>query len=1017
MGPHPRVGRNSSSSSLVVTSTPTTTLLRHEMGCLLLPSSSSPLMGTGKLSNTGQELVKLLKRVGFEVEIYDSQWNNKFLVAVIFLGKPMLRKYATELGLPIRANSRALREIIIGYSRSDRESTNNVMFQDEGFPDKSLERVFLPYDERLDSDFHLYNKGSDVPGGVGALVECNRQVVAENVLESHLNMSLLKGGGVVIDCFPPHDEKKQIKLWYYYTNTSLWHVNPFVEMHTTPQILALRDYVGKDTALYAVFGQSLAYVHLPILVAGVVLDLFSPRPDDGSWLTLGRAMCGLLMPLLGLLSLRLWERKESQIASDWGCHSPAALALSLPLSHSPFIRSHTSGAETIVDSFDLPPASTLPLLAAERTWWTDKVLLSFLGTQECREGQDLTQDVLWPVPLKGTLILPSLLRSRLLLVRALFTTLAVLVASLTLQLPVLYTVRVVVSSLTRGMVDTEVLTFLMPLLAVAVLYMAISTPAMALLRAVTVRETWRTHREYSRTLLARELGFKLCVWAGPALWALFQQYTEGSCKSHNGSCASAAGATATTMLVLHSLVEVALLFALPALRVRKRLDALKLNEHHAKSIRMPLSGGIRGADDCWGEDQGQGHTPIGLEEMGRGYGGRSDRTPRSKGAPSENSSRELAAAAEREFLTLSSAFRPDRDVDDLSHLSATYQQLVGALVRWTIAWSFFGVAPWTLFIATLHSSLDVFLVAYQLVFNHRRSFSPATQLLAINPDAQRLLRALCVASALASAAIFTVYRDGTHGASELVSELTPFSSSSSSSSSFQEMHTGAVVFFLYSWVLVLVLYGLEVLLPPVPDTVILSSLRNEHIWRDLQSKLFFQAKGGPHHQGPGVPSRASTQSGAGAGAGAGDEKSRYRGFNLQSMSSTTPGGSYSEMVSLARHEDDFGRPIRGNTPGSRSLDPRITEALLADRAGELEQEQNLYRQAPGEARQSPGKSQNRPRTHSGDGEEEDVEAGGASPSSLSSQSMNSASRSAGWRKRATSATVYEELQESDSDEA
>ena len=39
---------------------------------------------------------------------------------------------------------------------------------------------------------------------------------------------------------PPHDEKKQIKLWYYYTNTSLWHVNPFVEMHTTPQILALR---------------------------------------------------------------------------------------------------------------------------------------------------------------------------------------------------------------------------------------------------------------------------------------------------------------------------------------------------------------------------------------------------------------------------------------------------------------------------------------------------------------------------------------------------------------------------------------------------------------------------------------------------------------------------------------------------------------------------------------------------------------------------------------------------------
>ena len=1010
------MGGPTGTTSLMIA--PTTPLLRHEVGCVLLPTSSpSSVVGSGRLSKTAKEVVKLLKKAGFEVEVYDSQYKHKFLVAVIFLSKSMLRKLATELGLPIIANKRALREIIIGFQRTDRESSSDhVIFHDDGFYDNSLERVFLPYDERLDSDFHLYNKGG-VPGGVGALVECNRQVVAENVLEVHLNMSLLKGGGVVIDCFPPHDEKKQIKLWYYYTN-SLWFFSPLVDLHATSQIRALRDYVGKGTALFVVFGQCIAYVHLPILVTGIILHLFSPRSEDGSWLTLGNSIFGLIMPMLGVVSLRVWERKESQIACEWGCHSPAALALSLPLSHSPFIRTHNSGADTIVDAFDLPPASTLPLLAAERSWWTEKVLLSFSGTTACSEGQDVTHDVLWPVPLKNTLILPPAIRSRLLLVRAFLTTLIVLAVPQITLAPLLYMLRLVVSGLAHNMVDAETMTFLLPLLVHAGVYMALSAPAMRLIHEVTRREEWRTHRQLSRRLLERELGFKLSVWAGPPVWALLQQYTEGGCRTHQGSCAAAAGATATTVLVLHSIVEIVLLFVLPALRVRKRADILRLNERQAKDIRMPSPGAV--PDDTWdgGKRQGQRRSQSkhwrNFTEDGNDSDG--DKIPPSSRIHNP-SGKEVAAAAEDEFLTLSSAFRADRDMDDLSHLSACYPQLMGTLVRWTMTWTFFGLAPWTLAITTLHSTLDLFLVAYQHVFNHRRSFAPATQLLAINPDAMRAARVLAVAATLASAALFTVYVDGEHGASALVLAVTP---SSSTASSLAVTHSGVVAFFLFSWLLAALLLAMEAWLPPVPDNVIIASLRNEHIWRDLQSKLFFQAKGGGLFPGPGIREPPLAGAGAGAEAGTMEQNERHRDFKLQSLSSSysTPRGSYPHRgrVSLARREDDFGRPLRDSSHAIL-VDPRIAEALLADRADELQQEKELYRSSVGEGVQSPETSQGQSQGQGLSVGGSDVENGGESPSSQGSHSTKSAgfSMSLG-RKRTTSATVYEELQESDSDE-
>lgn len=950
----------------------------YEVGILLLPSSErTALVGSGKLSRTGNEVVKLLRASGFRVVVQDSQYKNKFLVALLYLNKSAFKRYATELGLPIRANGRALTELLIGY-RSDRDPGSEHQFLDESM--SNFLGVYLPYDENLDSRYGLYSKG-EVPGGVGALMECNRQIIAADVLENHLNMGMLRGGGVVIDCFPLHNEKKQIKLWYYYSTMSHWFASPFTDMHNTAQIRALKDYVGKSVALFVIFGQHLAYLHLPLLVSGIIYALFS----DNSGLTTGRSILGLSAPLLGMMSLRLWERKEAQIASDWGCHSPAALALSLPVSHSPFIREHTSGVDTVVDLYDLPPASTLPLKASGRSWWTDRVSPTFLTSEtSASDSTDLTNELLWPVSLKHTLVMPTSWRAYLLPLRSILTTVTIVIITLALQLPVLIVVREVVSSLTRGMVNTDGLTFFMPLLVLASASTAISGMAGTLLHSVTLSEGWRTYRQSARAHLTRELLFKVAVWAGPVIWSLLQKYIEGSCKSHDHSCASAAGATATTMLLLHSTSEIILHFALPALRIRTRedtlkLQALKLGEHGGHSVLNTSSSA--GVDHSLHPDRDPWGGGAMAEELEAGRRG---------GGPINNAKEAAtAAAAEREFLTLSSAFLPDRDLDGMSHLSATYPQLLGMVVRWTITWTFFGLAPWTLFITSMHSLLDVFLVAYQNVFNHRRSFCPPTQLLAINPEALRVMRVLAGVAALAAASIFLLYNDGDHGYGMIVLLFTP-SSSSSSSRMLPFAHTGTVIYFLYSWLVVLLLIIIDVTLPVASDKVILSSLRNEHLWRGVQSRLFFQAEG--VKAGPTVyPAHPGSFRGH-AGADGGDRQLRPD-FRLRTL--TTPQGT----PIVARREDDFGRPIRGGTPGTLGSRSGVAEALVAKRAGEVERECGGDYEIGGEEDQ---------------GAEE--EAGQVSPSSMDTEASfgKQAGKLAEWRK---SSTVYEELHESDSDEA
>ena len=102
---------------------------------------------------------------------------------------------------------------------------------------------------------------------------------------------------------------------------------------------------------------------------------------------------------------------------------------------------------------------------------------------------------------------------------------------------------------------------------------------------------------------------------------------------------------------------------------------------------------------------------------------------------------------------------------------------------------------------------------------------------------------------------------------------------------------------------------------------------------------------------------------------------------------------------MARREDDFGRPIRGGTPGTLGSRSGVAEALVAKRAGEVERECGGDYEIGGEEDQ---------------GAEE--EAGQVSPSSMDTEASfgKQAGKLAEWRK---SSTVYEELHESDSDEA
>ena len=186
-----------------------------------------------------------------------------------------------------------------------------------------------------------------------------------------------------------------------------------------------------------------------------------------------------------------------------------------------------------------------------------------------------------------------------------------------------------------------------------------------------------------------------------------------------------------------------------------------------------------------------------------------------------------ASAAENAFLVLDRPARPDRDLDDYSRDSSHHDLLVSTTVRYALVWGLFGLAPWTMAVTALQSCIEVFTLAYHTIFHRRRSLEPATQLLGMNTAALWGLRITAVLASILAAAIVFFARESDSSPGALPKALESTTGLTSS-----------VLFCLYCWIVLLAVAIIDTTVPRVPDSVILTSLRNEHVWRELQSKLY-----------------------------------------------------------------------------------------------------------------------------------------------------------------------------------
>lgn len=179
----------------------------------------------------------MLRQKGFLVELYLSSFKNKVIIALLSLPKEYLRLYAPMVkDLRLQLNPQALRAIYDGNQRQ---------------PSHSLDFMHARYSEAIEAQ-HIY-KSNFIAAGSGVFQEPSRSKVFDSLLQSKHGCDIpsLLLDSVVIDCFAPHNEKKQIHLWSLCNR--VWGTNPLLPLHRTKQILALRDYHGADVAFYLIF--------------------------------------------------------------------------------------------------------------------------------------------------------------------------------------------------------------------------------------------------------------------------------------------------------------------------------------------------------------------------------------------------------------------------------------------------------------------------------------------------------------------------------------------------------------------------------------------------------------------------------------------------------------------------------------------------------------------------------------------------------------------------------------------
>ena len=813
---------------------------------LLLPSD--PLYNKLCPTKSGLSIVERLEEVGFDVHLIDSNYRNKFVITILSLSSFVIQRKAEEMRLPTPADSSPLRDILSNFNDDFLLSGDNMSLD-------LVESIFLPYSISLDEDKLCLYQRSGISGGIGTLQEPLRQVVVDELLENTFHMSNLIKSGLVIDCFLPHDEKRQLQLWRYLIASYPGWTCSGRPIHLTPQLCGLRDYVGKHTALYCVFIMVISYYHLPATAAGIVLACI---PREESSLPAGAALLGLIVPLLGFLSLRLWRRHEARVACDWNSFSRDSLELGLPMSHSYFTQAHLvkkdkDSALVTFDEDDLPaPASTLPLIYTRQAWWFEKQhdLGRVLGTRfgTARTGERVPT---WPTSPCIRLMSPTLAMFTLRSMASIICSVVSLPVACLISVTVYILVRSVLVFFAGSAVENQaiVLDFALALHVLFVLSIreAIDTTAITLTNNISIRTAYAYHA----ALLWRRTLLELACWLGPSVYSLaLRRHFDGTraCFFHD-RCSKTLGHCALFIVIGHIIGEILSNYLWPFILNLRRRNVLKmsdltlqrLNKSHYFFDRTSATASINSNGNSFSESQSDRANEAWCNPL---LG--SPRTTHESKINNEELSermnstinlssgiRDVAMVAEKEFLTLMKSAIPDRDADACSVLAPHYAVTVGFVLRWTFVWIYFAVAPSIALWCTLYQGVELLLAAHKEIFLRRRSLSPATQYLGIDTAAIDLLTRIAMLSFVIVASFICFYSDVGQGGI-LISAL-----AINTNSSTVEMVRAQHYFFLVLLFVGAVLHlAICEFLPCVPDSVIITSLRNEYVWRRLKTGGF-----------------------------------------------------------------------------------------------------------------------------------------------------------------------------------
>jgi hypothetical protein len=485
---------------------------------LILPCDGQA--SESKLTDPAAQLCELLASSGFTLQLYSSAFKRNFLYATLRISKDLLEQYASSCeDIRLQMNPYALRAI---FDYGDLLDTQL---------NYSLEYIFQPYSAVLERE-KLYK--FDVAGGSGVFQAPVRQAIVEHILNNKFCLESLQQNGVLIDFFPPHDEKQATHLWSECGGFGWFlRLNPWsVCVHRTKQLTALRDYLGKESAYYFVFLSHLINMTtLPFLLAVCVLcykDTFTP------------ILLGITLPFWLQAMIQIWERTVVQSATEWGN--------------------------------SLPSKSTVTRKCADASPWQLLVNPNFLNGVT-------NPSLLWPLP-------QAYVAPRSEFVQLLRVGQSVLVSAFMLFFTVfvLLLIMFLVRSIFTGLGFTsELMLLIVPLLEHGLLAVFLARTFDGICECLTNLENHRTKIGYHRALLSKSIVWRMCIFPSPAFYIAFlQENLEGSC--YFSACSSAAGTAALIVFTIISVSDLFSAYFVPYISKVRRIQFLARNQTSLQSL-------------------------------------------------------------------------------------------------------------------------------------------------------------------------------------------------------------------------------------------------------------------------------------------------------------------------------------------------------------------------------------------------------------------------------------------------